>query len=718
MRCWERADEFYPMKVRVLVIASPSGEVPVGAKEFLKSEKSVLRKGDVIIIDETISMTKAYESAGTFFKFIELKRYGSDELKKHENIALPSDWPENFLTPVDYFNGMWTFYYEVLTESPPLNLQFCIFDLVPAQTETCAPQVKLDEQSTVHIDEAAVKAAGPKKVKTAKPKKQTRSKDEEDSAELVASALKEFSPWTVQAPFREDAQMEEFINDILYKQMDLRQKVGQMIMIHHGPGAQGPDGPGKSYITHEMLRDSGFGLLKSRVKSNDPKDWVARVEELQGKFWDEGRIPAMWFIEAIHGFSTSAWGTIMPHNMGLGCTDDDFLMTKVGNVTARELTATGYDATFGICVAVPKSNRWGRVYEGFSQDPERAARLAHHMILGLQGDPKRGQYDWNGFMSEGKIVASAKHFIGDGATGGGVDGGNTDIGKDELKTNGLPYVAAIEAGVQAMMVNKGSYKGQRVHGSYELLTDLVKKEWKFDGFLYTDWFGYLEVDGCNPTSCPKAINAGMDAFMIPFWWAGQGMAENTVKQVQQGVIPEWRIDDAVRRILRVKYRNHLIPGQPTNQKARPSNRTLAGKSRGFPGGMGSYEHRLVGQEAVRKSLIMLKNKNNVLPLRRSAKILLAGNGVDNILLQCGSWTVTWQGFVEENSDKPGKDYRSKTGSDDYPVKYTDRTLPNDWFKQNGASSVLDGFNQIVQKNGGKVVAVSYTHLTLPTIYSV
>ncbi|CEM20314.1 unnamed protein product [Vitrella brassicaformis CCMP3155] len=751
-RCWERRGEYYPMTVRLTVLATPLGHNHRGLDIQEFAEDGVLPDNQTILImDDTVTMTEEYESSGSFFEFVELEQYGSNATRGH--VTLPKTWPDNFMSPLDYFHGLWHFRFEILEQPSmaPTKLQFCIWDLVPHEAETCTRHVTIDgpqnvsygyepgTAKTIHDgkNETIVRRTQGKPVKAqnrvvaensvvtenriqaensivaennnAQPEAEVQEGDDNAAAMAIGADRGVFQNLDGGlSPFAADAEMEGEIQTLI-EGMTLEEKIGQMIMLHHGPGAQGPPGSvGENYLTFEMLRDFNIGLLKNRVKSNDPRDWVDRAEALQGRFWDTNTsvsfkgIPALWFVEASHGFSASAWGTIMPHNIGLGCANDLGLMERIGNVTAREVSATGLDATVSVSVTVPRNNRWGRVYEGFSQDPQTTAELAHYLIKGLQGEP--GETDGPlQFLGPGKVVASAKHFIGDGATEFGIDGGDTVLEQEELIAHqGLPYKAAIQAGVQVMLVTKGMVNGEYVHGSHALLTDLLKDQWGFDGFLYSDRFGYTNLNGCAVDNCPTAINAGIDAFMIPFWWNGVAMITNTATQVRDGVISEDRIDDAVRRILRVKWRNRMLRQQP-NRRQPPSARSGVGKARETPGGVGSLEHRYVAQEAVRKSMILLKNKNSVLPMRKKSKVLVTGNGADSMVRQCGSWTVTWQGHVEEHQGLQGHDTRSITGSDDYPPTFTDDLLPNQWFQANGATTIKEGLTYMSSPDNGTIV---------------
>jgi beta-glucosidase len=306
-------------------------------------------------------------------------------------------------------------------------------------------------------------------------------------------------------------------------------------------------------------------------------------------------------------------------------------------VTAIEVAATGLDWTFAPTVAVVRDDRWGRTYEGYSEDPEIVRTFAERMVIGLQG--KAGTPK---FLDANHVIATAKHFIGDGGTDRGVDrGDNLSTEQQLLDIHGQGYISALNAGVQTVMASYNSWRGWKVHGQEYLLTDVLKMQMGFDGPVVSDWDGVDEVQGCSKDSCAQAINAGVDMVMVPTQWLP--FLQNTIKQVQAGTIPEARIDDAVTRILRLKFRAHL------SEKGRPSSRPLA-KHREL---IGAPAHRDVARQAVRESLVLLKNKGGVLPLRRQSKVLVAGSGADNLSKQTGGWSITWQGTENTNADFPG-----------------------------------------------------------------
>jgi beta-glucosidase len=315
---------------------------------------------------------------------------------------------------------------------------------------------------------------------------------------------------------------------------------------------------------------------------------------------------------------------------------DPELIKKIGEVTAREMAVTGIDWDFSPTLAVVRDDRWGRTYEGFSEDPEIVRAYAGKMVEGLQGVPGTP-----GFLGAGRVIATAKHFVGDGGTDKGRDQGDNLSTDEQIRDiHGAGYPPAVEAGVQSVMASYSSVRGTKMHGNRELLTNRLKGNMHFDGLVVGDWNGHGQVPGCTNTSCPAAINAGLDMFMAPDSW--KGLYESTLAQAKSGEISAERLDDAVRRILRVKLRAHLF------EKGAPSTRPFAGQFQL----LGSPEHRAVARQAVRESLVLLKNQGHLLPLSPGANILVAGDGADNISKQSGGWTISWQGTDLTDKDFP------------------------------------------------------------------
>uniref|UniRef100_UPI0025DC972F glycoside hydrolase family 3 protein n=1 Tax=uncultured Microbulbifer sp. TaxID=348147 RepID=UPI0025DC972F len=364
-------------------------------------------------------------------------------------------------------------------------------------------------------------------------------------------------------------------------------------------------------------------------------------------------IPIIWGSDAVHGHNNVIGATLFPHNIGLGATRDPELIRRIGEATAREVAVTGVDWTFAPTIAVVRDDRWGRTFESYSEDPAIVADYAREMIKGIQGEKRSEE-----FLDGRHLVSAAKHFVGDGGTTRGIDRGDTQVSEKELaEIHAAGYFTALESGVQTVMASFNSWNGKRLHGHKYLLTDVLKERLGFDGFVVGDWNGHRFVEGCTVDSCAQAVNAGLDMFMITAEW--KALLKNTIAQVQNGEIPISRIDDAVSRILRVKIRAGLF------ERDRP----LAGKS----GILGSPEHRAIAREAVRKSLVLLKNNDQLLPVDARKNILVAGDGADNISKQSGGWTISWQGTGNTAEDFPG------------------------------ATSIYTGIKQAVDAAGGRVV---------------
>lgn len=431
-----------------------------------------------------------------------------------------------------------------------------------------------------------------------------------------------------------DPAVEARIEAILSR-MSVEEKVAQIVQ------------PDIGSITPEDVRKYKFGSVLNGGNSSPygnetgpASDWVKLADEFweaaMSADWSGEKIPVIWGSDAVHGHSNVVGATIFPHNIGLGNTRNPALLRRIGEVTAKEMAVTGLDWTFAPTLAVVRDDRWGRSYEGYSEDPEIARAYAAAMVEGLQG--KAGTA---AFLGPGKVIATAKHFIGDGGTVGGKDQGDNVSPAGELRDiHGAGYAPAIEAGVQAIMASFSSVRGEKVHGSRDLLTGALKEQMNFDGFVVGDWNGHGQVPGCSVTSCAQSVKAGLDMFMAPDSW--KGLYENSVAQARSGEIPMDRLDDAVRRILRVKLRSGIF------EKGKPSTRPFAGRY----DLLAAPEHRAVARQAVRESLVLLKNQDKILPLAADAKVLVAGDGADDIAKQSGGWTLTWQGTGVTNKDFP------------------------------------------------------------------
>ena len=348
-------------------------------------------------------------------------------------------------------------------------------------------------------------------------------------------------------------------------------------------------------------------------------------------------VPVLFGIDAVHGHARIPGATVFPQNVGLGAMHDPALIEEIGRVTAAEVSATGIDWTFAPTVAVVRDVRWGRSYESYSEDPTLVAEYARAMVRGLQG--RAGTAD---FMAPGHVVASAKHFLGDGGTLDGRD--QFDNRSDEAtlaRVHGAGYPAAIDAGVLTIMASYNSWHGTKLHGNAPLLTEILKGRWQFPGFVVGDWNAHEEIAGCTKYACAAVMNAGLDMYMAPDSW--KQLHASLLAALKSGELPRARLDDAVRRVLRVKLLAGLL------ERPAPRDRPGAGKFET----LGSAEHRAVARRAVRESLVLLKNENHVLPLDPKAHVLVAGPGADDIGMQSGGWTIDWQGDHNRNTDFPG-----------------------------------------------------------------
>ncbi|MEM9738553.1 MAG: glycoside hydrolase family 3 protein [Pseudomonadota bacterium] len=442
--------------------------------------------------------------------------------------------------------------------------------------------------------------------------------------ELESSGdVPEFWP-RIASPVEPDATIEGRI-DTLLAQMSLQQKVGQMVQAEIK--SISPDDAANYHIGSIL---NGGGSWPTDEADGPLGAWLVMANLFHGASMDTGddrlAIPILWGTDAVHGHNNVVGATIFPHNIGLGAGNNPDLVRDIGTATAREVAVTGISWTFAPTIAVARDTRWGRTYESYGSDPELVATLGREMIIGLQGHPAL-----ENFLSQEKVIATAKHFIGDGGTENGVDQGDTRLTEQALfELHGQGYVQGLGVGAQTVMASFNTWNGEKLHGHKYLLTDVLKDRMGFDGFVVGDWNGHAQIPGCSNASCPQAINAGVDLIMVPEDW--KAFIENTVRQVRAGEIPESRIDDAVRRILRVKFRAGMF------DDGKPSDHALAGRAEL----VGFQAHRDIARQAVRESLVLLKN-DGVLPVKSSAKVMLAGSGIDNPAMQAGGWTITWQG---------------------------------------------------------------------------
>jgi beta-glucosidase len=418
----------------------------------------------------------------------------------------------------------------------------------------------------------------------------------------------------------------------LLARMTLEEKVGQMVQAEQDQVGDGKDI--ETYFLGSLLSGGN-----SDPKTNSVQDWTDLYDRVQSHALKTRlKIPLLYGIDAVHGHNNVLGAVVFPHHIGLGATRDAALVEEVERVTAQEVRATGIQWVFAPCVAVSRDERWGRSYESFSEDPALVAELAGAAVRGFQGadlkDPLR-------------VLACAKHYVGDGGTTYGtgsvpyesdktrhyaVDQGDTRVSEGELRRIHMAgYVTAIAAGVGSIMPSYSSWNGERMSGQKHLLTDVLKGELGFEGFLISDYNAIDALPGDYRSQIKQSTNAGMDMFMVPIRF--KELYGHLKDLAEKGEVPMSRIDDAVLRILRVKFALGLFD---------PGRSLMA--DRALQRSFGSAEHRAVARRAVRQSLVLLKNDKRALPLSKTAKrIHVAGKSADDIGNQCGGWTISWQG---------------------------------------------------------------------------
>ena len=412
----------------------------------------------------------------------------------------------------------------------------------------------------------------------------------------------------------------------LVTKMTLDEKIGQITQVDHRYLEQKSDI--KTYFLGSLL--SGGGSIPD---TNNPRSWVRMYNEYQDFALDTRLgIPLIYGIDAVHGHNNVYGATIFPHNIGLGCSNDEELVQKISETTAREVRATGLDWTFAPCLAVSQDERWGRTFESYSEDTEIVTRLGIASIKGYQGD---------NLDNSNSVLACAKHYVGDGSTifgtgiNGGIDRGDVLVDEKELRSKYIkPFRSAVESGVGSIMISYNSWQSKRLHGHSYLINDILKKELGFSGFVVSDWAAIDDIDEDYKTSIITAINAGIDMVMVPGEHSDKSHSYiefiNLLKEsVLEGSVSLNRIDDAVYRILKIKYSMGLFEKPLKDYKKLNE--------------VGSSSNRELAREGVNKSVVVLQN-NNILPISKNIKnILVAGEHGHDLGYQCGGWTITWQG---------------------------------------------------------------------------
>ena len=455
------------------------------------------------------------------------------------------------------------------------------------------------------------------------------------AAAVTPAASPALTDWPrIRSAVAPDARLEAQVKKIVAG-MTLRQKIGQMTQ------------PEIKTVTPDQVREfylgsvlNGGGSWPNGNKYATPADWVA----LADKYYDASmstdmaiKVPVIWGIDAMHGNSNVYGATLFPHNIGLGAARNKKLIRQMAQAVGQSVRATGINWVFAPTLAVVRDDRWGRTYESFSEDAALVKSYGGEYVRGLQGD----------LRGDATVVATAKHFIGDGGTDQGKDQGVTKSSNAEMiNLHAQGYYSALDAGAQTVMASFNSWHDVdagvdygKIHGSKALMTDVLKTKMGFDGLIVSDWNGIAQVTGCTNDSCPQAINAGIDMVMVPDDW--KAFIANTVKQVEAGQIPMARIDDAVSRIVRVKLRAGMFGKKPSANQ--------------FAGKAPAVQPRALARQAVRESLVLLKNDTGALPLAPGKKILVVGKSADNLSNQSGGWSLTWQGTDNKNSDFPNAD---------------------------------------------------------------
>lgn len=465
----------------------------------------------------------------------------------------------------------------------------------------------------------------------------------------------ETTSWpTLQSPISYAEEDKAFVANLVAR-MSTEQKVGQLMQAEIQTIT-----PAEARQYHIGSILNGGGSVPNRQAAATARDWAVFAQS----FYDatatsengEVAIPVLWGTDAVHGHGNLIGATIFPHNIGLGAANNVELMTRIGEVTAREVRASGIEWIFAPTVAVARNDRWGRTYESYSEHPDRVASLGAALVTGMQGKPGTST-----FLDESHTLASVKHYLGDGGTTGGDDQGDTAVSEaDLIRLHAPGYFSTLDAGALTVMASFSSWNGDKMHGNRYLLNDILRDKLDFNGFVVGDWNGHGQLPGCTNDSCYQTVNAGLDLVMVPYDW--KTMYANTLAQVQAGDISESRLNEAVTRILLVKKQLGLFNGKG------PLERELGGNN----AVVGSEAHRDVARQAVRESLVLLKNNNRTLPIAGNANVLVAGDGANDLAKQSGGWTVTWQGTGTQQADYVG------------------------------ATSILQGFEQAMSAAGGNV----------------
>lgn len=455
----------------------------------------------------------------------------------------------------------------------------------------------------------------------------------------------------------------------LLSRMSLEQKAAQMVQCEQ---AYANSSDMKNYCFGSVL--SGGGSIPNDRNNNTVKNWTSYIDNLQkGCMKSDIKIPFLYGIDAVHGHNTLKNAVIFPHNIGIGAANDKELTYKMGAAVANEMKLTKILWNFAPCVAVSKDPRWGRTYESYSSDTDIVTSLATEYAKGL--------------LDNG-VMPTAKHYLADGATTYGtgennqlVDRGDAQMTEEELREKYLPpYKALVEAGVKTVMPSFSSFNGVKMHANKYLLTDVLKGELGFDGFVITDWEA-INYIGSNDLykNIVTSVNAGVDMFMQPY--QAKEVMDNIVKAVNQGDITQERVDDAVMRILRVKFEMGLFD-DPMQENVKKDVTEL-----------GTQGYRDLAEQLVKKSLVLVKNDNDILPLKKGTKVYITGPAVNNIGVQCGGWSFTWQGIMDEKGKKVSEGTTILEGFKEYAKEYNLEII-TDKKKAKDADVVILGIGEI------------------------
>jgi beta-glucosidase len=454
---------------------------------------------------------------------------------------------------------------------------------------------------------------------------------------LLAPAAAAAPVWPKAAiPATTDPALEARVRTIVAA-MTLEQKIGQMTQADIRSIT--PDDVRRYYIGSVL---NGGGAWPAMNMHSSVDDWLKLSDAYYRASMSTDmkvKVPVIWGTDAVHGHNNVYGATLFPHNIGLGAAHDPALVERIGRATAKQVRASGITWAFAPTLAVVQNPRWGRTYESYSSNPALVRSYGEAMVRGLQGQ----------LGTSTSVLATAKHWLGDGGTFHGKDQGETRTSEANLAyAHAAGYYGALKADVQTVMVSYSSFTdtatGKRwgkMHGDRNLVTDVLKNRMGFNGLVVSDWNGIEQVPGCTKWHCPQAINAGIDLVMVPDDW--KKFIPATIADVRAGRIKMSRIDDAVSRIIRVKLESGLFDASPA-AGPHPDASVLH-----------SPEVRELAREAVRKSLVLLKNDGGILPLRTTGKILVVGEGADSLPMQAGGWSLTWQGDQTKTSDFPYAD---------------------------------------------------------------